>query len=122
MNNALTTRPSTSPSRGDVWMVNLNPTKGHEQAGYRPAVVVSVNQFNASAAGLVIVVPTTTTRKGIVWHVEVVPPEGNLSAVSYIKCEDVRSLSIERLIERRGAVSPQTMAAVSERLQILLGL
>ena len=41
---------------------------------------------------------------------------------SFVKCEDVRSVATERLCGRLGAVSPQTMAAVEDRLRILLGL
>jgi len=38
-------------SRGEIWFVNLNPARGHEQAGIRPALIVSVNIFNQGPAG-----------------------------------------------------------------------
>jgi mRNA interferase MazF len=50
------------------------------------------------------------------------PPEGGLADNSFIKCEDVRSLSKARLARYRGRVSPITMAEVEDRLRILLGL
>lgn len=113
---------AADPAHGEVWMVDLNPTKGHEQAGKRPALIVSVDLFNQGPAGLVVVLPITTKFKGIPFHVAVDPPEGGLNRKSFIKCEDVRSVAKERLSRRCGSVSPQTMIAVEDRLRILLGL
>lgn len=113
---------SANPSRGDLWLVNLNPSRGHEQAKVRPALVVSVDLFNQGPAELVVVVPLTTTARGIPLHVEVAPPEVGLRQRSYVKCEDIRSISRDRLLERWGAVSPHAMAEVEERLKILLDL
>jgi len=42
------------PARGEIWLVDLNPTRGHEQAGKRPALVVSVDLFNFGPAELVV--------------------------------------------------------------------
>jgi mRNA interferase MazF len=110
------------PSRGEIWLANLNPVKGHEQAGIRPGLIFSVDQFNASAADLVIIIPITTKAKNIPFHVAVVPPEGDLKETSFIKCEDIRSISKERLTQRLGAVSALTLTAVEDRIRILLGL
>jgi mRNA interferase MazF len=110
------------PERGEVWLLDLNPTRGREQSGQRPALVVSVNGFNVSRAGLVIILPITSIRKAVRSHVEVVAPEGGLKIDSFIKCEDIRSLSKERFIGRWGVVSSATMRAVEERLRYLLDL
>lgn len=111
-----------APSRGEVWLVDLDPARGHEQAGKRPGLVVSVDLFNRGPAELVVLVPLTARAKGIPWHVPVEPPEGGLEQKSFIKCEDVRSVAKERLSSRLGVVSPETLAAVEDRLRILLGL
>jgi mRNA interferase MazF len=111
-----------TPSRGEIWLIDLNPTRGHEQSGIRPCLVVSVDLFNQSPAGLVIVLPMTTKDKGIRSHVRVEPPEAGLKEVSFIKCEDVRSVSAERLVNRWGAVSHNTLNDVENRLRILIGL
>lgn len=108
--------------RGDIWMIDLDPTWGHEQAGKRPALIVSDDLFNSGPAGLVIVLPLTTKPKGVRSHVPVKPPEGGLRKLSFIKCEDVRSVAVERLGKRLGTVSESTMEAVAMRLRILLGL
>jgi mRNA interferase MazF len=109
-------------SRGEIWLVGLDPTKGREQAGMRPALVVSVDLFNHGAAELVVVIPITSKAKGIPLHVEVNPPEGGLTMNSFVKCEDLRSISTSRLVRRLGVVSPQTIELVEDRLRILLGL
>lgn len=78
--------------------------------------------FNQGASGLAVVLPITSSYKGIPFHVEVNPPEGGLTQQSYIKCEDMRSISIERLSDLWGVISPTTMMIVEDRLRILLGL
>jgi mRNA interferase MazF len=110
------------PLRGEIWTIDLNPTRGHERAGKRPALIVSDDVFNAGPAGLVIVLPLTTKSKGVRSHVPVQPPEGGLRKPSFIKCEDVRSAVVERLGHRMGAVAPATLEAVAMRLRILMDL
>lgn len=110
------------PSRGEIWFVELDPTRGHEQAGHRPGLIVSVDLFNHGPAGLVVVLPITTREKGIPFHVRIDAPQAGLTRHSFIKCEDIRSVSRERLSRRVGKVSPEIMAAVEDRIRILLGL
>jgi mRNA interferase MazF len=112
----------STASRGEIWVVGLDPTKGREQAGMRPALVVSVDIFNHGAAELVVVIPITSKAKGIPLHVEVHPPEGGLTMTSFVKCEDLRSISTSRLVRRLGKVSSSTIDNVEDRLRILLGL
>jgi mRNA interferase MazF len=103
-------------------LTDLDPTRGHEQSGRRPALIVSVDLFNEGPAELVIVLPITSRSKGIRSHVEIQPPEGGLSLISYIKCEDIRSISKERLVQRTGAVSDGILTQVDARLRNLLNL
>lgn len=110
------------PVRGDVWDLNFDPTVGHEQAGIRPALIMSVDLFNEGPAELVVVAPITRTQRRIRWHVAVRPPEGGLSSESFIQCENVRSVSKHRLKRRRGRISEDTLGQVEDRLRILLGL
>lgn len=77
-----------NPSRAEVWLVDLNPTRGHKQAGRRPGLVVSVDPFNHGPVGLVVVLPITTRAKDVPFHVSIDPPEAGLKARSFIKCED----------------------------------
>ncbi len=102
--------------------MDLNPSKGREQAGLRPAVIVSVDPFNHGAAELVVILPITSKAKGVPLHVPVKPPEAGLRQQSYIKCEDIRSISRQRLARRLGSVSPSALVAIEDRLRLLLGL
>jgi len=108
--------------RGELWLVDLNSVRGHEQAGKRPGLVVSADRFNTGPAGLAVVLPVTSREKGIPFHVVMTPPEGGLRMRSFVKCEEVRSVSTERLSSRLGAVSMETMSAVEDRRRILLGV
>jgi len=110
------------PARGEIWGVDLNPVLGHEQGGQRPALVVSVDAFNAGPAKLMVVLPLTSKAKGIPFHIEIQPPEGGLKQVSYVRCEDVRSIPRERLRERWGTVASTTLLQIEDRLRILLDL
>lgn len=110
------------PLRGEIWTVDLNPTRGHEQAGKRPALVFSADLFNEGPAGLVVVLPITSKEKGIPFHVEISPPEGGLKTRSFVKCEDIRSVARERLSKRWGGVSRATMDEIEDRIRILLDL
>ncbi len=111
-----------SPARGDVWLADLNPTRGHEQAGQRPVLVVSEDLFNQGPAGLVIVLPITSTHRGIPTHVPVAPPEGGLKNASVILCDSIRSISKVRLSRRLGSVSAAVMVEIEDRIRILLAL
>lgn len=110
------------PSRADVWLVDLNPPQGHEQGGVRPALVISTDGFNHGRSGMTVVLPFTSVDKRIPFHVEVLPPEGGLSQISYVKCEDIRAVSTMRLKRRLGRVSPKTLAAVIDLLRAILEL
>ena len=112
----------SEPSRGEVWQANLSPTKGHETRGTRPCLIVSVDPFNRGPAGLVVVLPITTREKGIPLHVAVNPPEGGLEKRSFVKCEEPRSISKDRLSKRLGKLAASSMKEVDDRLQIVLGL
>ena len=112
----------SNPLRGEVWRIELDLVRGHEQAGTRPVLIVSDDIFNSGPAGLFIGIPITSKNKAVPYHVPVAPPEGGLSLASFVKCEDVRSLSSERLRERLGKVTPETMEAVEFRLRVLMKL
>jgi mRNA interferase MazF len=109
-----------SARRGEVWLVDFGEPVGREQAGRRPAVVVSADQLNDSPAGVVIVVPCTSARRALPSHVEVEPGASGLDVVSYAKCEDVESVSDRRLILRLGIVAPDALFEVARALRFLL--
>jgi mRNA interferase MazF len=109
--------------RGEVWFADLDPVRGHGQAGRRPVLVVSSERFNASRAGRVVVLPLTRTDRGIPSHVAIDPPDGGVRERSFVMCEAIRSIAKERLADRPlGVVSRLVMETVEDRLSILLDL
>ncbi len=110
------------PFRGEVWNADLDPTRGREQAGKRPVLVISADSFNSGPADLAVVLPITSKGKGIPWHVQINAGEAGLRSDSYIMCEMIRSVSRERLVKRLGEVSDPILRDVETRLRILLEL
>ncbi len=108
------------PSQGEVWDAELDPTRGREQRGRRPVLVVSADRFNHGPADLVVVVPLTRTDRSVALHVPIQPPEASLRAVSFTMTEQVRSVSVDRLVKRRGVVAAATLRDVQARLRLLL--
>jgi len=108
--------------RGEVWLANLSPTVGREQAGTRPVLIFSSDLFNQSAAQLIFAIPITSRKKNIRSHVEILPPEGRLTLPSYAMCEAMRSISKDRLTRYLGYIEADTMGNIEDILKILLDL
>ena len=76
--------------QGDIIKVDFNPQAGHEQAGYRPALVISNNFFNEKA-NLTIVCPITNTNNHFPLHI---PLDSRTETTGVILCEHVRALDL----------------------------
>ena len=111
-----------TPRRGEIWLVDFGEPVGREQSGRRPAVVISADALNESPAGVVMVVPCTTTHRGLPSHIEIEPGDSGLEAVSYAKCEDLKSVSEQRMISRLGQVGPEVAFGIGRVLRFLLEL
>lgn len=113
----------STPRRGEVWLASLDPTQGHEQAGTRPVLVVSVDAFQGSGSDLAIVLPITSSPRNYPTRIPVAPPEGGLTKPSFIIGEQPRTIAIStRLKKATGSVTPITMAKVESVLRKLMGL
>ena len=110
------------PSFGDIWSVTLDPVRGHEQGGTRPAVVVSTNLLNHGPAELVLVAPMTRTDRGVRWHVRVGLPDAPQGTSSVVLRDAIRSISIRRLHAYAGRLSPGAMGQIARRLYNLFNL
>jgi mRNA interferase MazF len=104
------------PTRGDVVWVDLNPTRGHEQANVRPAIVVSPHSYNAKS-NLVLLCPVTSQVKG--YPFEVLLKEKKIKGV--VLCDQIRSIDWSarnvRLIQR---TDTETMAEVLAKIGVLV--
>ena len=77
-------------NQGDIIKVNFNPHVGHEQAGYRPALVVSNNTFNLNTK-LAIVCPITNTDNKFPLHI---PLDSKTTTTGFVLCEHVKTLDL----------------------------
>jgi mRNA interferase MazF len=105
------------PERGDVVWITLNPQAGHEQAGRRPAVVLSPGAYNGKV-GLALLCPVTNQVKG--YPFEVLIPEG-LAVSGVILADQVKSLDWRaREVELACKLSAETMQEVLQKAAVLL--
>ncbi len=105
------------PERGDVVWISLNPQAGHEQAGRRPAVVVSPRSYNAKV-GLGLFCPITSRVKG--YPFEVALPAG-LPVDGVVLADQVKSLDWRvRQAEFAARLPGRTIAEVVGKLAVLL--
>lgn len=109
--------------RGEIWVADLNPVRGSEQAGTRPVLVVqndAIRRFSKT----VLAVPVTGNlrRAELPCCVRIGQGEGGLASESVALCHQMRVLDRSRLVHRLGAVSQQTLAAVERCLVFTLGI
>jgi mRNA interferase MazF len=107
------------PLRGDVWLLDLGTPIGHEAGLKRPALVVSVDEFNTH--GLITVLPITRTDKAYPTRVSIQPGLSGLHERSFIQAEHIRTVSSQRLVRRLGIGSSE-MPRVETVLRQLLKL
>lgn len=113
--------------RGEILLVDLNPARGSEADKRRPAVIVSNDAANATAErlgrGIVTVVPVTSNTSRV-YPFQVLLPAGatGLDHDSKAQAEQVRSVAVERLGSRVGALSGDLAAALDEVLRVHLAL
>ena len=106
-----------APERGDVVWLEFNPQAGHEQAGNRPALVISPAAYNRRV-GLALFCPLTTQAKG--YPFEVVLPAG-LKAKGAILADQIKSLDWRvRKAKLLCRVPPQVLDETLARLQALI--
>ena len=106
--------------RGEVRWADLNPTRGHEQSGRRPVLILSADVFNESS-GTVIAVALTTQPPRAGFPLTLKVGSAQLPKPAWIKISQIRTLSVQRIGRKLGAVSPEEVARVIEGLNEILG-
>ena len=111
------------PGRGDVYLVNFDPTLGAEIRKTRPAVVLQ-NDIANRHSPVTIVAALTSYTGGRLYRTEVLirAPEAGVRVDSVVLLNQVRSFDRRRLAERLGTVAPLTMARIDRALRLSLGL
>ncbi|MHA6907693.1 type II toxin-antitoxin system PemK/MazF family toxin [Ralstonia pseudosolanacearum] len=113
-----------SPAEGEIWWISLDPTKGHEQNGWRPIVVVSPGNFN-DAAGRLIAVPCTTKAAPPGTHrAQLQVQLAETPEPTYAMPDQVRVLDWkEHKAQFRGQrATSAELDAIRERLKVLQGI
>lgn len=106
--------------RGDIHWANLNPTRGHEQAGLRPVLILSHDVFN-ERSGTVIAVALTSQQPRAGFPLTFELSGRGLPKRSWVKISQIRTLAVERLGKRVGRASPEEIAQVVEGLNEIVG-
>jgi len=105
--------------RGEVFWADLNPTKGHEQAGRRPVVVLSHDIFN-ERSGTVIAMAITSQPQAAGFPLTLELEDPNLPKKSWVKISQVRTLSVERLGERITQLAPEILETLVQGLEEII--
>ena len=108
--------------RGEIYDIDLGHPVGHEPAFIRLAVVVSTDLLNNSPGELVVVVPVGSTSYGLRSHIELEPGRSGLDHASYARCDQLRVISTERLVARRGIADLDKIQAIDQALRFILDL
>ncbi len=106
--------------RGDIIWADLNPTKGHEQAGMRPVLILSHDVFNEKS-GTVIAIALTSQPQRAFFPLTLELSSPRLPKQTWAKISQIRTLSVERIGKKLGRVSDQELQQVIEGLNEIVG-
>jgi mRNA interferase MazF len=102
--------------RGDIWWADLNPVRGHEQAGVRPVLVISHDIFNQrSGTVIALAITSQAPTAGFPLTMEITTAP-TLPKRSWVRISQIRTLSVERLSSRLGGITPEELDDVIEGL------
>ncbi len=107
--------------RGEVRWAELNPTRGHEQAGRRPVLVVSHDIFNKRSGTVIAMALTSQPQKArfpLTYSLE----STQLQKPSWVKISQIRTLSVERIGKKLGTVEPEQLAEIVDGLNQIIGI
>ena|SRR5437667_11439090 len=109
--------------RGEIWLAELNPTRGSEQAGTRPVLILQNNSINRfTNTFLTIPLTTNLRRASLPTCVRLNQGEGGLTNDSVALCHQFRVLDKSRLIRRLGSISDDTLAAIERCVLFTTGI
>ena len=107
--------------RGEIRLADLNPVRGHEQAGLRPVLVLSHDVFN-ERSGTVIAVALTSQPQRAGFPLTFELQAAKLPKRSWVKISQIRTLSIQRLGAKLDRASPEEVSQIVEGLNEIIGI
>lgn len=113
---------SNSVQRGEIWLANLNPTQGSEQAGIRP-VIIFQNDVVSRFSTTVITIPLTTNQNRATLPIclKIEKGNGGLAQDSVALCYQIRVLDKSRLIRLLGKLESETIKELEDIVLLTLG-
>jgi mRNA interferase MazF len=109
--------------RGEIWLAELNPIRGSEQAGTRPALILQNNSINRFTSTFLAIPLTTNLRRASLPTCVLLPEgEGGLARDSVALCHQLRVLDKSRLMRCLGSVSELTLAAIDRCVLFTIGI
>ena len=109
--------------RGEIWLSDLNPTRGSEQAGTRPVLIFQNNLINKYTTTILAIPLTTNLRRASLPScLQISKGEGGLTSDSVALCHQLRVLDKTRLMRKLGAVSQKTISAIESCVRFTMGM
>ncbi len=105
--------------RGEVRWAELNPARGHEQAGRRPVVILSHDIFNKRSGTVIAMALTSLPQKARFPLTYSLEPK-QLQKPSWVKISQIRTLSVERIGKKLGVVEPEQLAEIVDGLNQII--
>lgn len=109
--------------RGEIWLANLNPTRGSEQAGIRPVLIFQNDLINKFTTTVLAIPFTTNLRRALLpSSVQVPKGEGGLTSDSVALCHQLRVIDKTRLQKRLGNIGQVTITAIESKVMFTMGI
>src|SRR5215210_1986113 len=109
--------------RGEIWVADLNPIRGSEQAGTRPVLIFQNNLINKYTTTILAIPLTTNLRRASLPScMQISKGEGGLASDSVALCHQLRVLDKTRLIKRLGTVNLKILSAIESCVKFTTGM
>ncbi len=110
--------------RGEIWLINLDPTIGAEIKKTRPAVIINDDAIGILPLKVIVPITEWKDRYAVaLWMVQIIPdPENGLNKLSAADAFQVRSVAQKRFIQRLGALSAIKTREITKALSVVLGI
>ena len=116
----MTSPQPANPRRGEIWWVDLNPSKGSEIQKRRPCLVISSDSIGKLPVKIVVPI-TNDKNKGHTWHVKISPDTKNgLKKLGFVDVLQVRCVSMERFTDKIGTVHEDLLVEAVAALAIVI--
>jgi mRNA interferase MazF len=108
--------------RGEIWLLDWSPSRGSEQAGFRPALVIQTDAANSNPGyPNTIVLAISTKGKQVPFHVPLKPNSLNgLTEASFVKCEQVLTVAKDRLVRMLGVIGEGELQQIKQAIRLVL--